>query len=200
MFCDFGSLHQKHRVGGPPGGVRRDGSDGWRSPVPRSDNTGGRGSCSSSANHRLLGPPSGPELLDASQTDGDIIVVGLRFAPLEEFQRHFSRQPYFTSMSLRRLRLGVAAQASRTSHSRCLFLGSPGCCPSGCVLSLAWVGLPSGVFLALGAVVQSSCLVWPSGLVVSGPVSSLYLKRGDDSEHRPKDRSFDRYSLYDRRT
>ena len=30
-----------------------------------------------------------------------------------------SRQPYFTSMSLRRLRLRVAAQASRTSLSRC---------------------------------------------------------------------------------
>ena len=36
------SLHQKPRVGGPPGCVRRDGSDGWLSPVPRGDNTGGR--------------------------------------------------------------------------------------------------------------------------------------------------------------
>ena len=42
MFWDFGSLHQKHRVGGTHGGVLRDGSDGWRSPVPRGDNTGGR--------------------------------------------------------------------------------------------------------------------------------------------------------------
>ena len=30
-----------------------------------------------------------------------------------------SRQPYFSSLSLRRLWLRVAAQASRTSHSRC---------------------------------------------------------------------------------
>ena len=41
MFLDFGSLHQKPRAGGPPGGVPRDGSDGWRSPVPRGDSTGG---------------------------------------------------------------------------------------------------------------------------------------------------------------
>ena len=38
----LGSLHQKPRVGGTLGGVLRDGSDGWRSPVPRGDNTGGR--------------------------------------------------------------------------------------------------------------------------------------------------------------
>ena len=31
MFLDFGSLHQKPRVGGTHGRVRRDGSDGWRS-------------------------------------------------------------------------------------------------------------------------------------------------------------------------
>ena len=43
VFWDFGSLHQKHRVGGPPGCERRDGSDGWRSQVPRGDKTGGRG-------------------------------------------------------------------------------------------------------------------------------------------------------------
>ena len=43
MFWDFGSLHQKPRVGGTFGCVHCDGSDGWRSPVPRSDNTGGRG-------------------------------------------------------------------------------------------------------------------------------------------------------------
>ena len=37
----LGSLHQKPRVGGTLGGELRDGSDGWRSPVPRGDNTGG---------------------------------------------------------------------------------------------------------------------------------------------------------------
>ena len=42
MFLDFGSLHQKPRVGGTHGRVHRDGSDCWRSPVPRGDNTGVR--------------------------------------------------------------------------------------------------------------------------------------------------------------
>ena len=61
MFWDFGFLHQKHRVGGTLGCVRRDGSDGWRSPVPRGDNTGA--SCSTtSANHPVSVPPTGPEL------------------------------------------------------------------------------------------------------------------------------------------
>ena len=50
MFWDFGSLHQKHHVGGTHGRVRRDGSDGSRSPVPQGDNTGGRG--------RVLPPPT----------------------------------------------------------------------------------------------------------------------------------------------
>ena len=36
-FWVFGSLLQKHRVGGTRGRVRRDGSDGWRSPVPWGD-------------------------------------------------------------------------------------------------------------------------------------------------------------------
>ena len=34
MFWDFGFLHPEPRVGGTLGRVRRDGSDGWRSPVP----------------------------------------------------------------------------------------------------------------------------------------------------------------------
>ena len=42
MFLDFGSPHQKHRIGGTLGGALRDGSDGWRSPVRRGDSTGGR--------------------------------------------------------------------------------------------------------------------------------------------------------------
>ena len=41
-FWDFGSLHQKHRVGGTPGCARRDGSNGWRSPVSRGGNIGRR--------------------------------------------------------------------------------------------------------------------------------------------------------------
>ena len=42
FFWDFGSLHQKPRVGGTFCYVQRDGSHGWRSPVPRGDDTGGR--------------------------------------------------------------------------------------------------------------------------------------------------------------
>ena len=43
------------------------------------------------------------------------------------------------------------------------------------MLSLAWVGLPSGVFLALGAVVRFSCRVWPSGPVVWFRPPDLFL-------------------------
>ena len=42
MFWDFGSLHQGPRVGGTQGCVHCDESDGWQSPVPQGDNTGGR--------------------------------------------------------------------------------------------------------------------------------------------------------------
>ena len=66
MFWDFGSLHQKPRVGGTHGCVRRDGSDGWRSPVPRGDNTGGRDHLPSSASHRFPVPPTGPVHRDGS--------------------------------------------------------------------------------------------------------------------------------------
>ena len=48
---DFGSLHQEPRVGGTLGALR-DGSGGLRSPVPRGDNSGGRG--------RVLPPPTIP--------------------------------------------------------------------------------------------------------------------------------------------
>ena len=44
----------------------RDGSDGWRSPVPQDDSTGGARLRTPSANHRLLGPPTGPEVRDGS--------------------------------------------------------------------------------------------------------------------------------------
>ena len=65
-FWDFGSLHQKPRVGGTHGCVRREGSDGWRSPVPRGDNTGRSRPSTSSANHRLPLPPTGPVHRDGS--------------------------------------------------------------------------------------------------------------------------------------
>ena len=50
----LGSLHQKPRVGGPPSCLRRDGSDGWRSPVPKGRQHWGAISCTSSANRCCL--------------------------------------------------------------------------------------------------------------------------------------------------
>ena len=41
-FSSAGTPSMFYRVGGPLGCERRDGSDGWRSPVPRGDNTGRR--------------------------------------------------------------------------------------------------------------------------------------------------------------
>ena len=76
MFCDFGSLHQKHRVGGPPGGVFRDGSNGWRSLVPRGDNAGGRGHVRHLTTIACWAPPTGLELPDASWTDGGHLCHG----------------------------------------------------------------------------------------------------------------------------
>ena len=52
------SFHHKPRVGGTLGCVRRDGSDGWRSPVPRGDNTGRARLFTPSANHRFPVPPT----------------------------------------------------------------------------------------------------------------------------------------------
>ena len=46
----LGSLHQKPRVCGAPGGALRDGSDCWRPPVPRAAMLGPKNS-TSSANH-----------------------------------------------------------------------------------------------------------------------------------------------------
>ena len=79
--------------------VRRDGSDGWRSPVPRRDNTG-RGATlrTPSANHRLPSPPTGPEHRDGL---GSLVA-----SPCVEMAG---------PMSLRRRRLRVEAQASGTS-------------------------------------------------------------------------------------
>ena len=102
MFLDFGSLHQKHRVGGPPGCVRRDGSDGWRPPAPPRGQYWGARSRTPSANHRFPGPP-GPERRDGSTRD-----VAASLLACCRGSRIF-----------RPCRLRVAAQASRTSHSRC---------------------------------------------------------------------------------
>ena len=95
MFCCFGSLHQKLRVDGPPtGSVHRDGSF-FLCIVSRTSVCCGR--CTRS-------------LVLYSQTGAAL-------------RRHFFRAVgaavFFSSLSLRRLRLRVAAQASRTSLSRC---------------------------------------------------------------------------------
>ena len=122
MFWDFGSLHQKHRVGGTHGRVRRDGSDGWRSPVPRGDNTGGRG--------RVLPPPT-IRCQSRRQVQNILTHLGVdsvrdgrsstprRVRRCGVISHALSRQPELSPVSLRRFRLGVPPQATETSHPRC---------------------------------------------------------------------------------
>ena len=87
----FGSLHQKLRVGGPPtGSVHRDGSFFLCIVTGAVDCVRVRWSCTPRRVRRC-----------------GVISYAL------------SRQSYFTSLSLRRLRLRVAAQASRASLFRC---------------------------------------------------------------------------------
>ena len=59
-------LHQKPRVGGTLGGSLRDGSDGWRSPVPRGEQYWVASLSTSSVNHPLSVPPTGCERSDES--------------------------------------------------------------------------------------------------------------------------------------
>ena len=54
------------QVGGTHGCVRRDGSDGWRSPDPRGDSTGRSRLSTPSANHRFQVPPTGSVHRDGS--------------------------------------------------------------------------------------------------------------------------------------
>ena len=137
MLWDLGSMHQKDRAGGTRGRVRR---DGWRSPVPRAIVWGGRGGrgrarlSTSSANHRSPAPPTGPELSDASwtvyemagclQPDGfphemadPVPRDGCDVAASVLTRCRGSR--IFRPCRCGDFRLRVAAQASRTSHSRC---------------------------------------------------------------------------------
>ena len=119
MFWDFSSLHQKHRasaghlvvyfVTGLMVGDRR---------FPGATILGARFS-SSSANHPVSVPPTGSEPRDGFSFG---VVLGLRFTLPEALgvvSDALSRQPSSSSTSLRRLRLGVAAQASGTSLPRC---------------------------------------------------------------------------------
>ena len=92
MFWDFGSLHQKHRVGGTHGRVRRDGSGGWRSPVPGATILGASWS-SSSANHPVSVPPTGPELPERSLLFWDFSSLYQRRCGV--IPHALSRQPYF---------------------------------------------------------------------------------------------------------
>ena len=96
----------------------------------------GSRSCTSSANYRCQARRLVQNLLTHLGVDGVRdgklstsrrvpflgLVLGLRFALPETLRRHFLRTvaaAVISSRSPRRLRLRVAAQASRTSHSRC---------------------------------------------------------------------------------
>ena len=96
----------------------------------------GSRSCTSSANHRCQARRLVQNILTHLGVDGVrdgrlstprrvpflVFVLGLRFALPDALRRHFLRAvaaAVSSSMSLRRLWLRVAAQASRTSHSRC---------------------------------------------------------------------------------
>ena len=135
MFWDFGFLHQKHRVGGTHGHVRREGSVGWRSPVPRGGNTGGRG--------RVLPPPT-ITLQSRRQVlyflmhlgvdgvrDGRMstsrrvpflgLVLGLRFSLPEASRRHLLR-PVAAAVVSFPVVAGVTCHV--LSRQACLFLPS----------------------------------------------------------------------------
>ena len=114
---DFGSLHQKPWVGGTFCRVLRDGSGGWQSPVPRGRQYWGASSSTSSPTIVCLSRRLVPNLVMDS-------LSGLFWDFGSLYQRRcgvvsdaLSRQPSSSSTSLRRLRLGVAAQASGTSFS-----------------------------------------------------------------------------------
>ena len=69
--------------------------------------------CTTSANHRLRARRQVPRFV----TDPSCTSRRVRRCCVISYA--LSRQPNFSSMSLRRLRRCVAAQANRTSHSRC---------------------------------------------------------------------------------
>ena len=98
----------------------------------------GSRSCTSSANHRCQARRLVQNILTHlgvnGVRDGRLstsrrvpflgFVLGLRIVVQDVAASFFyalSRQPFFSSLSLRRLWLRVAAQASRTSHSRCFY-------------------------------------------------------------------------------
>ena len=70
-----------------------------------------------SANHPVSVPPTGPELPERFLLFWDFGSLYQRRCGV--VSDALSRQPSSSSTSLRRLRLGVAAQASGTSHPRC---------------------------------------------------------------------------------
>ena len=107
------------RVGGTLGCVLRDGSDGWRSPVSRGDNTGGE-VLYFFRQPSVSVPPTGSEPRDGFSF---WVCSGTSIPSTRGVAASVSdallRQPSSSSTSLRRLRLGVAAQASGTSLRRC---------------------------------------------------------------------------------
>ena len=100
----------------------RDGSDGWRSPVPRGDNTGGRGYVHPPPTIAFWARRQVPKFVTGRSVDS--VRDGRSSTPRRVrrcgvISHALSRQPVLSSVSLRRLRLGVAAQASGTSHPKC---------------------------------------------------------------------------------
>ena len=105
---DFGSLHQKLGVGG------RDGSDGWRSTVPRGDTTGERVFLLLPPTIPVSGPPNGCERRDASWCWR---WPEMCFQTGVTLRRHFSRAVAaavtLVHVVAATVRLVVAAQAAR---------------------------------------------------------------------------------------
>ena len=80
-----------------------------------------------------------------------------------------SRQPYLSSMSLRRLRLRVAAQASRTSHSRWMLRGT--------VSRRVAAGVSRSWDLARGKAHSRESSLWCCGRNSSAPCYPRHTKR-----------------------
>ena len=93
----------------------RDGSDGWRSPVSRDDNTGRRGYVHPPPTIAFWARRQVPKF--ATGRSVDTVRDGRSSTPRRVrrcgvISHALSRQPVLSSVSLRRLRLGVAAQAA----------------------------------------------------------------------------------------
>ena len=64
VTCRLDPCIRSHKSAGLSGSVRRDRSDGWRSPVPRGDNTGGPDGVPPPPTIACWGSPTGSEVRD----------------------------------------------------------------------------------------------------------------------------------------